>query len=138
MQYKKTPFIVESKLCQAFSLHSTKFKIASYAINTLGHNQLTIAIKIAISGPSQGYQKLSKYLTRLTAPVCTGEGERFLRVLLMVLEVGAGLGLLGTTGDGAATDAVLNGVVLFCLTLGNSDAEILFSNFDLNRLTEPV
>ena len=74
----------------------------------------------------------------MTAPVCTGEGERFLRVLLIVLEVGAGLGLLGTTGDGVATDAVLNGVVLFCLILGNSEAAVLFSNFDLNRLTEPV
>ena len=55
-----------------------------------------------------------------------------------MLEVGAGLGLLGTTGEGVATDAVLNGVVLFCLILGNSDAAVLFSNFDLNRLTEPV
>ena len=38
------------------------FKMALFASNTLGHNQLNIAIKIAILGPSGGYKNSSKIL----------------------------------------------------------------------------
>ena len=40
----------------------TVCKIGSFARNTLCHNQLIIAIKIAIMGPSQGYKNSSQLL----------------------------------------------------------------------------
>ena len=64
----------------------------------------------------------NRHRTRLTFPVWTGDGDRFLRLLFPpgppLPAAATGLGLLGAAAGGGGGTAVRNGVVLFCLVGG--------------------